>query len=31
MINGEVYGPKYDPVYKKHGIRQTILHIDQGE
>jgi hypothetical protein len=31
MINGEVYGPKYDPVYKKHGIRQTIYTSIQGE
>jgi hypothetical protein len=31
MINGEVYGPEFDPVFKKHGIRQTIYVSTQGE
>ena len=31
MINGEVYGPRYDPLFKKHGIRQTIYTSTQGE
>ena len=31
MINGEVYGPRFDPVFKKHGIRQTIYTSTQGE
>ena len=24
MVNGEVYGPDFDPVFQKHGIRQMI-------
>jgi hypothetical protein len=31
IINGEVYGPQYDPVYKAHGIRQMIYTSTQGE
>jgi hexosaminidase len=31
MINGEVYGPEFDPLFKKHGIRQTIYVSIQGE
>jgi hypothetical protein len=30
MINGEVYGPDFDPVYRKHGIRQMIYTSTQG-
>jgi hexosaminidase len=30
LVNGEVYGPDYDPVYKKHGIRQLIYTSTQG-
>ena len=25
MVNGEVYGPDFDPVFKAHGIRQMIF------
>ena len=31
MINGETYGPAFDPVFKRHGIRQTIYVSTQGE
>jgi hypothetical protein len=31
VINGETYGPQYDPVYKAHGIRQMIYTSTQGE
>lgn len=31
MINGEVYGPGFDRVFRKHGIRQTIYVSTQGE
>ena len=31
MVNGEVYGPDFDPVFKKHGIRQMIYTSTQGE
>jgi hexosaminidase len=31
MINGEVYGPEFDPVFKRHGIRQMIYVSTQGE
>ena len=24
MVNSEVYGPEFDPVFKAHGIRQMI-------
>ena len=24
MVNGEIYGPRFDPVFKEHGIRQLI-------
>jgi len=30
MINGEVYGPEFDPVFRKHGIRQMIYTSTQG-
>src|SRR5712692_8990008 len=25
LVNGEVYGPEFDPVFKAHGIRQMIF------
>ena len=25
LINGEIYGPKFDPMFKAHGIRQLIF------
>ncbi len=31
MVNGEVYGPEFDPLFKKHGIRQMIYTSTQGE
>jgi hypothetical protein len=31
LINGEVYGPKYDPVFKAQGIRQMVYVWTQGE
>ncbi|HLK18066.1 MAG TPA: beta-N-acetylhexosaminidase [Bryobacteraceae bacterium] len=31
MVNGEVYGPDFDPVFHKHGIRQMIYTSTQGE
>ena len=31
IVNGETYGPGYDPVYKAHGIRQMIYTSTQGE
>ena len=30
MINGEVYGPEFDPVFKAHGIRQLIFTSTVG-
>src|SRR6185369_9164871 len=31
LVNGEVYGPQFDPVFKKHGIRQMIYTSSEGE
>ena len=31
MVNGEVYGPEFDPLFHKHGIRQMIYTSTQGE
>ena len=31
MVNGEVYGPQFDPVFKKHGIREMIYTSSEGE
>ena len=31
LVNGEVYGPGFDPLYRKHGIRQMIYTSTQGE
>ncbi len=30
LINGEVYGPNFDPLFRKHGIRQMIYTSTQG-
>jgi hypothetical protein len=30
MVNGEVYGPDFDPAFKSHGIRQIILTSTVG-
>ncbi|MGH9612121.1 MAG: hypothetical protein ACRD4P_03470, partial [Bryobacteraceae bacterium] len=31
MVNGEVYGPEFDPVFKNHGISQMIYTSSEGE
>ena len=31
VVNGETYGPEFDPVFKAHGIRQMIYTSTQGE
>ena len=31
IVNGETYGPIYDPVFRKHGIRQMIYTSTEGE
>ncbi|HUJ24187.1 MAG TPA: beta-N-acetylhexosaminidase [Bryobacteraceae bacterium] len=31
VVNGEVYGRKFDPEFKKHGIRQMIYTSSEGE
>ena len=30
MVNGEVYGPEFDPIFKAHGIRQLIFTSTVG-
>jgi hypothetical protein len=30
LVNGEVYGPQFDPVFKAHGIRETIFTSTVG-
>lgn len=31
LINGETYGPDFDPVFKAHGIRQMVYTSTEGE
>ncbi len=31
LVNGEVYGPQFDPVFKKLGIREMIYTSSEGE
>ncbi len=31
LVNGEVYGPQFDALFREHGIRQTIYTASQGE
>jgi hypothetical protein len=31
LVNGEVYGPDFDPVFKQHGIRQMVYTSTEGE
>jgi len=31
VVNGELYGPEFDPVFKAHGIRQMIYTSTEGE
>jgi hypothetical protein len=30
LVNGEVYGPEFDPLFRQHGIRQMIYTSTQG-
>src|SRR5207247_644201 len=30
LVNGEVYGPKFDPVFRAHGIRQVVYTSTEG-
>jgi hexosaminidase len=31
VVNGETYGPEFDPVFKAHGVRQMIYTSTEGE
>jgi hypothetical protein len=31
IVNGETYGPEFDPVFRRHGIRQMIYTSTEGE
>lgn len=31
LVNGELYGPEFDPVFKAHGIRQMVYTSLEGE
>jgi hypothetical protein len=31
LINGETYGPKFDPEFRRHGMRQMIYTSTEGE
>ncbi len=31
LVNGEVYGPQFDPVFRSHGIRQMAYTSTEGE
>jgi hypothetical protein len=31
IVNGETYGPEFDPAFRKRGIRQMIYTSSQGE
>ena len=31
VVNGEVYGPQFDPAFRKHGIREMIYTSSEGE
>ena len=31
LVNGEVYGPQFDPVFRTHGIRQMVYTSTEGE
>ena len=30
IVNGETYGPQFDPLFRKHGIRQMIYSSSEG-
>jgi hexosaminidase len=31
LVNSEVYGPGFDPIFRKHGIKQMIFTSTEGE
>src|SRR5579883_2448946 len=31
LVNGEVYGSQFDPVFRRHGIREMIYTSSEGE
>lgn len=31
LVNGEVYGPSFDPLFRRRGIRQMLYTATQGE
>jgi hexosaminidase len=31
LVNGEMYGPQFDPVFRAHGIKQMIYTSTEGE
>lgn len=31
LVNGELYGPEFDPLFKAHGIRQMVYTSTEGE
>jgi hexosaminidase len=31
LVNGEIYGPKFEPLFKAHGIRSTFYVSIEGE
>ncbi len=31
VVNGELYGPQFDPVFRSHGIRQMVYTSTEGE
>lgn len=31
LINGEVYGPEFDPVFRAHGIRQMVYTFTEAD
>ncbi len=31
LVNGELYGPQFDPVFRGHGIRQMVYTYTQAE
>ena len=31
VVNGEVYGPNFDPLFRQHGIREMIYTSTEGE
>ena len=31
IVNGETYGPQFDPLFREHGIREMIYSSSEGE